>query len=129
MTLIKTLKLMDEVISLIHVKDDSKSGLNSLHKFEFKLFLCLEIVRYQLQMRGEVSDKTANAISSLFVFGTFEYYYRDFPSVYEKCSELFNKLINYNEKLKNNTLSGEIGVKDEPWIKYFKETIGDMVMW
>lgn len=131
MMLIKDYKLMDEVIDLIRSKDDTKSyfKLESLYKFEFKFLLCLDIVRYQLQLTGKITDRTADAIAFLFAFGTFEYYYRDFPGIHEKCSILFGELEKYNERLISNSLPGDIGVNDESWASFFQDTIGKMVMW
>lgn len=66
-------------------------------------------------------------MSQLFVFGTFEYYYRDFPAIYKKCSELFSVLVRYNQKLENSDLQGEIGGQDESWVNYFSKVVSDLI--
>jgi len=98
------IKLIDEALFMIRSKDDSASYFGDiiLHKFEFRFFLCLDIIRYELQISGQISDLTADAMNQLFVFGTFEYYYRDFPLIHDKCFKLFNALVPYNQKLENN---------------------------
>jgi len=123
------IKLIDDTVFLIRSKDDSESyfGIVALHKFEFRFSLCLEITRYELQINEQISDLTADAIKLLFVFGTFEYYYRDFPSVYQKCSELFNILVLHNRKLETNDLRGDNGVQDGQWVDYFSEALAKLV--
>lgn len=123
------IKLVDEALFMIRSKDDSASyfGDAILHKFEFRFFLCLDIIRYELQTKEQISDLTADAMSQLFVFGTFEYYYRDFPAIHKKCSELFSVLVRYNQKLENSDLQGEIGGQDESWVNYFSKVVSDLI--
>ncbi len=123
------LRLMDEVITLIKSKDDSKQTftIDGMQKFEFKLFLCLHVARFELQINNMLTDLTADALSKLFVFTAFEYYKYQYPEVYGKCSELFNALCEYNERLKSNMLPGKIGVWDAQWVNYFKKAIKHMI--
>lgn len=121
--------MLDETIALVRSKDEDLNYFSkiSLHKFEFHLFLCLDIIRFELQSAGKISDLTAEAISQLFVFQTFEFYYREYPEVYSQCSMLFNTLIKYNEKLEKHEL-GALGVKDNQWIEYFNERIANLIL-
>lgn len=123
------IKLIDDTLFIIRSKDDSASYFGDviLHKFEFRFFLCLDIIRYELQTSGKISDLTADAMNQLFVFGTFEYYYRDFPLIHDKCSQLFSALVPYNEKLENNDLQGRIGVQDKSWANYFSKVVSRLV--
>jgi hypothetical protein len=124
----QALRLLDDTVDLIKSKDEGKSNFSkqSLHKFEFILFLSLDIVRYELKTRQKLTDLTSDAISQLFAFQCFEYYYRDFPEIYDKCSELFYVLRNYNEKLRNYDLKGNVGIKDSNWIKFFEKQISNL---
>lgn len=119
------LMLIDDTIQLAKSKDDSNSyhGRQSLFRFELKFFLCLDIIRFELQSTKRMSDLTADAINQLLTFQCFEFYYRDFPAVHKKCLELSQRLSDYNEKLKNFDLKGEIGVSDERWTEYFNKAI------
>lgn len=123
------IKLIDETLFMIRSKDDSASYFGDiiLHKFEFRFFLCLDIIRYELQTSRQISDLTADAMSQLFVFGTFEYYYRDYPLIHDKCSELFSTLVPYNQKLENNDLQGSIGVQSKSWANYFSKVISNII--
>lgn len=123
------IKLIDDTLFIIRSKDDSASYFGDviLHKFEFRFFLCLDIIRYELQTSGKISDLTADTMNQLFVFGTFEYYYRDFPLIHDKCSQLFSALVPYNEKLENNDLQGRIGVQDKSWANYFSKVVSRLV--
>ena len=123
------LKLLDETVYFIKQKNETHSyfSLKSLHKFEFCLFLSLDIVRFELQTQKHLSDSTADAISQLFAFGTFEYYYRDFPEIHKKCSELFVVLEKYNQDLKNHDLPGYLSTENDPWIDYFTKTISKLI--
>ncbi len=117
--------MMDQVINLIKEKDDNLSyfSLPILYQFELRFLLCMDIIRFELQTNGRISDTTADAMSQLFTFGAFEYYYRDFRYIHEKCTELFNKLTIYNQSLKNNDLPGEIAFHNEKWSNFFSTTI------
>jgi hypothetical protein len=123
------LKLMDEVIAMIKAKDDSKSTVTRLflQQIEFRLFLCLHIVRFELQTTGVISDLNAIALSQLFAFNVFECYFRDFPSVYDKCAKLSAALMNYNRRWNNHNLDGAIGNDEENWIIYFNTVIPDLI--
>lgn len=119
--IISDIKLLDDVIIEIKLADKRKSfSPKGLEKFEFIFFQSLNIVRYELQTDGEISDLSGEAITQLFVFQTFEYYKTDFPEIYVKCSNLFERLITYNTRLRSNNL-GAIGAKDENWVKYFNK--------
>jgi len=117
------IKLIDNFITLIK----ERVGAGSNEKFECYLILTLEIVRFEMVFTGEISDISGEAISQLFVFQTMEFYYRDYPYIYEKCSELFNSLISYNKKLLSHELS-VVGVKDKEWIRYFKNSITNLIL-
>jgi len=123
------IKLIDETLFMIRSKDDSTSYFEDiiLHRFEFRFFLCLDIIRYELQTKEQISDLTADAMNQLFVFGTFEYYYRDFPLIHDKCSKLFSALVPYNQKLESNDLQGNISVQGESWANYFSKVISNLI--
>lgn len=123
------IKLLDEVVVLIKSKDDSKQTftIEAMQKFEFKLFLCLHIARFELQSNNQLTDITADALSKLFAFNSFEYYKYQYPDVFEKCTTLFCALIEYNEKLKSNTLSAKISGLDSQWTNYFKKAIKNLI--
>lgn len=119
---------LDKLINVIKAKDNSKS-FSPFHllKFEFTFFLTMDIVRYELLTSECLSNITSDAISQLFVFQCFEFYYRDFPEVHKKCSELYNTLSNYNEQLKNHDLPGDIGVENKNWIEYFNRRVSNLI--
>jgi hypothetical protein len=117
------LQLLDEFINDIKQLTINK-GYN---KFEFYLILSLEIVRYEIFTTEHISDLTAGAVSQLFAFQTHEFYYREYPEIYEKSSKLFFVLLAYNEKLRNHDLSGTVGVKDKNWIRYFEKSISNLI--
>jgi hypothetical protein len=117
------LQLLDEVIREIKELTIARG----YKKFEFYLILSLEIVRYEIFTTEHITDFTADAISQLFAFQTHEFYYREYPSLYEKCSRLFFVLSSYNDRLKSHDLPGEIGTKDENWIKYFDKSIKKLI--
>ena len=121
--IMQDLKLLDEVINDIKRLTIEK-GYN---KFEFYLVMSLEIVRYEIFTTDHISDFTADAISQLFAFQTHEFYYRDYPKVYERCSNLFFVLNAYNEKLRSHDLPGAVGVKDKNWVKYFEKSISNLI--
>lgn len=89
--------------------------------------MSLKIVRYELFTTEHITDLTADAISQLLVFQTHEYYYREYPDLYEKCSKLFFLLNAYNEKLKNHDLLSLVGVKDKNWKRYFEKSISLLI--
>ncbi|WP_315814185.1 hypothetical protein [Paraflavitalea speifideaquila] len=91
------------------------------------VFLCMDIVRFEIQTTERISDLTADAISQLFTFGAFEYYYRDFRNIHEKCSDLFHVLSNYNEQLKNHDLPGLISIQDSNWVDFFSKSIAHLI--
>ncbi len=110
------LKLLDETIQIIKSKNDNSSfSIVSLHEFELVLFICLDLTRYELQQNAKISDLNASILSKLFAFQCFEFYYRDFPEIYLQTSALFTRLIEYNEKLKNNDLQMNESIKND-WI-------------
>lgn len=123
------LQLIDEVIVLIKGKDNTQStfDLDVLHQFEFNFFLCLEITRFELQTTGQMSDLTGNAMVRLIIFNAFEFYYSDFPNVYEKTGVLFSVLRNYNVKLKNHDLKMRVEKTSDFWKRYFKKVIPDLI--
>ena len=123
--------MIDKVISEIAVlsvaikaKDNSQSfNKTELEKFEFIYFLTMDIVKRELIISGELSDLTSGAISQLFAFQCFEFYYRDFSEIFSKTTALFTLLCEYNVKLKNNDLEGKISSKPSDWVLYFKEIL------
>lgn len=119
----RDIELIDDVITLVKERDSAGSN----EKFECYLILTLEVVRFEMVFTGEISDISGEAISQLFVFQTMEFYYRDYPHIYKKCSELFNSLISYNKKLLSHEL-GVVGVKDKEWIRYFKNSITNLIL-
>jgi len=122
-----TIKILDEVISLIKGKDNSESfNPKAMGKFEFEFFLCLEIVRYELYFSEKVSDEVAIYLNYVFVFPVFEYYYRDYNDIYDKCMALFNELMDYNPKLKKDELDG-MSADNKNRIDFFKNTIQRML--
>lgn len=119
----KDIRLIDSVITLIK----EKARADNSNKFEYYLILTLEIIRFEIVFTGEISDITGKAISQLFVFQTHEFYHRDYPELYDKCSELFGVLINYNKKLLSHELY-PVGIKDKSWIRYFKDSITKLIL-
>lgn len=117
------IQLLDEVISDIKVITKERG----YKKFEFYLIMSLEILRYELFTTNSITDYTAVAISQLFVFQTHEFYYREYPIIYEKCSSLFFVLNSYNDRLREHDLPGEVGLKDENWMKYFEKSISSLI--
>jgi len=128
--IVDDLKLIDDTIALIKVKDDAVSSFpkDILYAFEAKFFLCLDIVRFELLIDKRISDLTADALSTLFTFQCFEYYWRDFPILYRNCSELGYALRNYNEKWKNHDLKGKVGLENKKWIKFFNKAIANLLL-
>lgn len=114
---------------MIYLKDLEVSTFKPsvINKFEFRLFMTLNIVRFELQATNSISDETADVLSYLFVFNTFEYYYRDYPDIYAKCSALFKGLIEYNEELMNFEQSQEIGREPINWSKYFNGKVDELL--
>jgi hypothetical protein len=90
--------LIDDLIISIRLKDNSLSYYPKevLCKFEFKLFLCLDVIRFELQTNEQITDSSADAMRVLFVFNAIQYYHTDFPEIDKKCSIVFNKLAFYN---------------------------------
>jgi hypothetical protein len=117
------LQLLDELIYDIK-RLTLEKGYN---KFEFYLVMSLEIVRYEIFTTEQITDSTADAVSQLFAFQTHEFYYREYPIVYEKCSKLFFALNAYNEKLRTHDLPGTVGVKDKNWQNYFEKSISNLI--
>jgi hypothetical protein len=117
------LQLLDEVIC--EIKERSIEG--GFKKIEFYFILCLEISRYEILTTGKITDITAESIIQLFSFQTFEIYNGIYPDLFKKCSELYERLMEYNENLKNNELS-TTGVKDKSWIKYLKKSITNLIL-
>lgn len=121
------IKKLDETIAAIKLKDNTAEfGQTTIDQFEFYLILVLEIIRHEIIDTGTISDKTANAASILFAFQIFEYYFRDYPDLYEKCTDLTHELHNYNVNWKNHDLSGIRRTKTA-WIKFFRERITKMI--
>ncbi|HRF25287.1 MAG TPA: hypothetical protein PLR98_14025 [Chitinophagaceae bacterium] len=125
------MKIIQEIEStnaVIKAKDNSYSfNVTALDKFELIYFLTMEITRYELMTSNELSDLTSDAISQLFTFQCFEFYYRDYPEVYAKTSSLFSLLCEYNMKLKNNDLNGNISSKDSDWQFYFNQSLAKLL--
>ena len=120
----KVITEIENITIAIKAKSNTQSfNETALAKFELLYFLTMDIVRYELKTTNHLSDLTSEAISQLFTFQCFEFYYRDYPEIYKKTSNLFSLLCEYNVKLKNNDLEGKIGVKQDDWLFYFKETL------
>ncbi|PWV55764.1 hypothetical protein [Chitinophaga sp. S165] len=124
------LKLINEVVVSIRSKDNACSYFSQeeLNKFEFMFELCLNIIRYELQLSNRLSDSTADAMAVMFGFMALEYYKKDYPEVDKKCEALFNKLIIYNEKLSKHDLRRKIGLKDIEWARFYKRTISKLLL-
>ncbi len=125
-----TLDLMDELIMAIKTKDNSQSyfPLENLMKFEFKFFLLLDIVRYELQLNQELSDSTADAVSLLFVNYALQYYGKDYPYINNICSNVHSKLCQLNKKLKNWDLHAKLGFEDIDIVRYYKKKIKELLI-
>jgi hypothetical protein len=117
------LQLLDEVVYEIK----ALTRENGYKKFEFYIVMSLEIVKYEIFTTERITDFTADAISQLFAFQTHEFYYRDYPALYEKCSRLFFTLNAYNDRLRNHELPGAVGLKDKNWAKYFEKSISSLI--
>ena len=119
----ETFKTIDEVISQIKQKGYS----NELNKSDFFFIITLEIVMYEILTTGKISDRSAEALTQLFVFQRQEYYYGQYPELYNQCGNLFSILIKYNQRLQNNELSS-LGVKDKHWKNYFEKSIETLIV-
>lgn len=120
----KILFEIENTNALIKEKDNSLSfNETGLNKFELVYFMAMDIVRYELMKEKQLSDLTSEIISQLFAFQCFEYYYRDFPQVYTKTTELFSLLCDYNICLRNNDLKGNIGASYSNWQLYFNQIL------
>ncbi len=117
------LNLIEETSHIIRSKDDKLSfSPKNLRDFELVLFIALNLTRYELLENGKITDLTANVLSQLFAFQCFEYYYRDFPEVYTKTSQLFSLLSDFNLKLKNHDLPGSTSALQD-WNNYLSGEI------
>jgi hypothetical protein len=120
---------IDETVAEIKAKDDSKSfNVINLRKFEFILFLTLDVVRYEIILEGKLSDLTSGAISRLFAFHCFEFYYRDFPEVYIKTAGLFSNLCQLNLKLANHDLDTTVNGEPASWLNYFTKILNTLIL-
>jgi hypothetical protein len=120
---LQIIKELDETIASIKLKDNTAEfGQNTVDQFEFYLVFVLEIVRFEIIDFGLISDETAKAASVLFTFQVFEYYHRDYPALYEKCSNLAHELRSYNRKWENHDLSGP-GLTKSTWLSFFQTSI------
>jgi hypothetical protein len=119
-----TLQLLDAAAEAVRGKDDSLQTFSrgSMYQFELKLQLTLTIARHELQLQQEVSDATCAALSQLITFQCFEYYYYQYPAVYQLFSTLGLELQKYNANYKNYELKG-IGPRSKEWVRYFKNTL------
>lgn len=121
------IKKIDETISAVKLKENEADfGQTTIDQFEFYFILVLEIIRYEIISADSISDKTASAATILFTFQVFEYYFRDYPNLYEKCSDLACQLQEYNINWKNHDLPG-IRLTKPAWIKFFRENITKMI--
>lgn len=115
---------IDNVVNELKSKDNTQSfDVAQLIEFELIFFLTLDIVRYEMLTNGKLSDLTSEAISQLFTFQCFEFYYRDFPEIFSKTGSLFSSLSPYNEKLMNYDLKGIVGTKATNWKSYFEKSL------
>ncbi len=119
---------IDTLIKMIKSKDNSKSfSYDYLMKFEFTFFLTMEIVRYELLTSKKLSNISSDAISQMFAFQCYEFYYQDYPELHMKCSELFRALSLFNQLLLNHDLPGNIGIDDKSWLDYFNNRISTLL--
>ena len=120
--------IIQEILNLdktiVAIKE--KGNLNGFNQIDFYFILTLEIARFEILSSNKMTEKTSEAITQLFTFQIHEYYYREFPELYNVCSTLFSSLIEYNKELKENNISA-LGVKDERWKEYFSNAIGGLV--
>lgn len=121
---------IDDLIIAIRSKDNSQSYFpeKNLLKFEFKFSLCLDIIRYELQIDSGISDSTADAFSLLYISYAMQYYNKDFPDIGKKCSILFNKIVPLNARMKSHDLSRKIGFEDADIVRYFKRRISELLI-
>lgn len=120
---------IDELIALIKFKDNSKSYFTqkTLQIFELRFILCLEIIRYEIQTQQKISNRNAAAISELFAFDAFQFYYRDYPEIHKMCSLVFYELNDFNEDLRNHDLDEEIHNTPEFWVDFFSKSIAEII--
>lgn len=117
------LGLIDQLINSFKVRAKEKGVLN----IDIRFILLLEVIRLELMTTGRMSDATAGAINSLFVFQAHEFFYRDFPELYSECSLVHSMLKKYNEKYQNHENLPMPGGDDEKWTKYFHSAIGTLL--
>ncbi|HVU98688.1 MAG TPA: hypothetical protein VHE34_25875 [Puia sp.] len=122
------IKELDETVAFIKLKDNTADfGQHTIDQFEFYLVLVLEIVRFEIIESGAISDRTADAAKPLFTFQVFEYYARDYPALYEKCSNLGYELRSFNDNWKNHDLKGTRPTKSA-WNRFFQDNIRKMTL-
>jgi hypothetical protein len=114
---------IDQLINSIKARAKEKGALN----IDIRFILLLDIIRFELMTTGKMSDATAGAVNSLFVFQAHEFFYRDFPELNSECSSVHSKIKKYNEKYQNHENLSMPGVDDEKWIKYFHRSIGTLI--
>ncbi len=108
------------VIHLIKVKLLGQSATRD--RFVLYYVLTLEVLIFELRKFGKMTDHTSEAIAQLLGFQAHEFFYWEDRDFYNKISELFYILLEYNKRLKNNELSS-VGVSEEEWEEYFNKAI------
>ncbi|MEO6549319.1 MAG: hypothetical protein ABIN94_15060 [Ferruginibacter sp.] len=120
----KIIPEIDNIVIQVKAKDNSHSfNKKELLEFEFIFFLTMDIVRYEIVMNQKLSDLTSIMISQMFAFQCFEFYYRDYPELFSKTTDLFALLCQYNVKLLSHELDGSIEAKSSSWLAYFNEAL------
>ena len=124
----KIISEIDAVINEIKSKENNSSfNVEELLQFEFIFFLTLEIARYEILTASEITDSTGGALSQLFAFPCFEFYYRDFPDIFLKTSELLSILSPLNKKLLNHDVEHIEGFTNHGQTIYFNQYISSLI--
>lgn len=121
-----TFQDIDSIDHLINSFKDRAKGKGALN-IDIRFIFLLEVLRFELITTGKMSDATAGAVNSLFVFQAREFFYRDFPELYNECTSVHDLLIKYNKKYQNYENIPMPGSDDEEWTKYFHHAIGTLV--
>lgn len=114
---------IDYLINSFKARAKDKGALN----IDIRFVLLLDVIRFELLQSGKMSDLTAGAVNSLFVFQAHEFFFRDFPEIYAECSALNLMLMKYNEKYLNLEKLPMPGVDEKKWVKYFHNALETLI--
>jgi hypothetical protein len=123
-------ELIDVLVTEIKKKDVSQSFFSKkiIEKFDFEFILCMEIVRYELQLNDKLSDLTADAVGAILGMMAFHYYDKDYPEIGRQCNTLLNGLVLYNEKSRKFDLPAKVRLSEAGWVRFFRKAIKTLVL-